>query len=145
MEKMSSLEDNVSTSREASDRTGKAKYRVHTLEPTVVEKIIATTKKTLGSMSTLSVPEGKTVEEMTAQTAHEATSAPKLSSGLPKTALLQWKKPSGYIKGLRENAKENGRAYEARKELWWTPAMEQGGQNGHSVSRRHKRGGKPAA
>lgn len=100
-----------------------------------MDHIISSAKKLLGSMATLSVPEGKTVDEMTAETAKSsllASTSPSTQSRLmdsepsPDAPKLLWRNPPRYIKDIREDAKRNGKAYEARKSLWWKGVAHQG-------------------
>lgn len=93
--------------------SGNIKWRLSPLTAEASDTIVNTTKKVLGSMAVLSVPEGKTVEEM----------AEAQASGGKSTA-LQWKEADRYIMRIREEAKRNGLAYEERKKTWktWKPA-----------------------
>lgn len=67
-------------------------------------------------MAVLSVPEGKTVEEMTAASA--ASGGAEMTDTGDARGQVQWKKADGYILGIRREAKKIGAEYEARKKGW---------------------------
>jgi hypothetical protein len=113
-------------------------YHLNALGADSVEKVMESSKKVLGSMTSLSVPEGKTVEEMTKATGTATTEAPAssiletkgtvVSADTSAKREIQWKKPDQFIRAIRETVKENARAYQARKRLWY-----RGGSEPHST------------
>lgn len=93
---------------------GSIKYTLEPQSASTADKVEASTKKILSSMAVLSVPEGKTVEDMSKG---ENQPSPSERSG-QRPAVLQWREPSRFIKDIREEAKENGRQYEKRRSTW---------------------------